>query len=225
MKILMIVLGIAYPLIAHAAVVSHSEWLTLASLAVLAALAILPRLRRGSLLAWGALPVIVGALILLARADLAWLPLYAPPVFINLFMAWVFGHTLAGGRVPLIERIVRLLHAPDEDLGDIPRYARRLTLAWTVLFIALALLNLVLALCAVPGGILLLLGIDPPVAVPLATWSLFANLLNYLIVGAFFLGEYAYRQHRFPQQPYRNLFDFIRRAAAVGPRVVGSLRS
>ena len=91
------------------------------------------------------------------------------------------------------------MHAPAERLDPaIPAYTRRLTITWTALFCAMALLNLLLALCAVPSGILAMLNVDPPVEVSLRTWSLFANVLNYLITGGFFLAEHAYRQRRFP---------------------------
>jgi hypothetical protein len=85
---------------------------------------------------------------------------------------------------------------------------------------ALGVLNLTLALVASPDGVLLLMGIHPPVTVPVETWSLFANGLNYVIVGAFFCAEYLYRDYRFPEHRYRNVLDFLRRAAAVGPRVL-----
>ncbi len=218
----MIVLAVAYPLITHLAVLRRSEALTAVSLLILAALISAPKLRRGSVAAWCAVPVVIASLILLARSQAAWVPLYAPPVLINFFVAWLFGHTLGAQQTPLIERLVRLLHAPDEHLDPaVWRYARRLTLAWTLLFCGLGLLNLGLALCVVPEGILALLGYDPPIRVSAQMWSLCANLLDYLVAGAFFLVEYIYRGRRFPQQPYRSLFDFIRRAAAVGQRVVG----
>lgn len=215
----------AYPLIAHAAVVSRSGAITIASLAVLAALVLLPRLVRGNAIAWCALPVAVVALVLLWRANAAWLPLYAAPVFITLFVAWLFGHTLAAGETPLIVRLARLLHAPKDPGEEIERYARKVTLGWTLLLCGLSLLSLTLALMAVPDGILMMVGVRPPFTVSVETWSLFTNFLNYAIAGGFFLVEYAYRRYRFPQQPYRNLFDFLRRAAAVGHRVMDSLRS
>jgi len=84
----------------------------------------------------------------------------------------------------------------------------------------LGLLNLTLALIAAPDGILLLMRIRPPFTVPAETWSLFANFLNYIFVGVFFMLEYLYRDYRFPEQKYRNVFDFMRRAAAVGPRLL-----
>jgi hypothetical protein len=83
--------------------------------------------------------------------------------------------------------------------------------------------NTVLALIASPQGLLLAAGFTPPVTVPLEVWSLFANVLNYLIVGAFFVLEYGYRRRRFPQQPYRHIFDFLRRAGAAGPAVLRDL--
>jgi len=80
----------------------------------------------------------------------------------------------------------------------------------------LTAVNFLLAMFARPGGLLLAAGIEPVVAVPLSAWSLFANVLTYGIIAALFLGEYAVRKRRFPQQPYRGLIDFTRRLAALG---------
>jgi uncharacterized membrane protein len=217
----MTTLAIAYPVMAHWAVVSRSVAVTVASLAVLASLALLPRLVARSLVAWILLPVVVVALALLGREHIAWLPLYATPVCINLFGAWIFGHTLAVGQVPLIERLARLMHEPDGISDEIAHYARNVTLAWTLFLFALAMLNLTLALLASPGGALLMMGVTPPFTVPVEAWSLFANFLNYVLAGVFFLGEYFYRQRKFPDQPYRGLVDFLQRARRVGPRVMG----
>jgi len=41
----------------------------------------------------------------------------------------------------------------------------------------------------------------------------------------FFVVEYAYRRYRFPQQPYRNMYDFLRQMAAVAPQLIGRERS
>src|SRR4051794_31900080 len=100
----MVALAIAYPVTAHMAVSSRSVAVTAVSLAVLASLFLLPRLIARSVVAWCVLPVVAGALLLLAHSHVAWLPLYATPVVVNIFGAWIFGHTLAPGQVPLIER-------------------------------------------------------------------------------------------------------------------------
>jgi len=217
-----VVMAVCYPLLVHAAVVTCSPMLTALSLGWLLALMLLPALARRNLLAWVAACIAAAALAWLSHQPWLWLPLYAPSVLADLFAAWLFGHTLAAGRVPLIERLVRLLHPPEEQLlPGVPEYAHRLTLAWSVLFVALALISLLLACVAQPSGVLLLLGVAPPFTVPQQWWSLFANFIEYLIAAGFFAVEYVYRRHRFPQQPYVNMVDFVRRAVAVAPEVMG----
>jgi uncharacterized membrane protein len=93
-------------------------------------------------------------------------------------------------------------------------YARQVTLFWAVLMSALTLVNLLLAALASPGGLLRIAGFDPAVAVPLEVWSLFANVLNYVMVGAAFAVEYALRTRRFPNQPYTGFIDFTRKLMA-----------
>ena len=221
----MIGLAIAYPVLAHMAVVSRSVAVTVASLAVLASLALLPRLVARSLIGWCLAPVVTAGLLLLAHSNAAWLPLYATPVFVNLFGAWIFGHTLAPGQMPLIERLARLLHEPDGISDEIARYARKVTLMWALFLSSLAVLNLTLALLATPGGVLLMMGWHPLITVPVEVWSLFANFIDYILAGALFLAEYAYRQRKFPEQPYRNVFDFLQRARRISHRVLGERRS
>jgi uncharacterized membrane protein len=190
-------------------------------MALLAAAVLLPSLLRGRTAAWLALPLVLAGLWQLSRMHINQLPLYVAPVLIPAFVAWVFGHTLAKDKIPLIERLVRVLHPPAEPLDPaIAPYARRLTLTWTVLLIAIATLNLVLAAVVSPEGLLLAAGYAPPFTVSQPTWSLFANVIGYLLVVGFFLIEYAYRRRRFPQQPYRNLLDFLRRMAAATPQLM-----
>lgn len=208
----------AYPLLAHAATITASHRLTLASVAALALSMLLPGLLMRRLMAWMGALVAAAVVVLLAGFDEASVVLFLPPVLITLFLAWLFGRTLGRGQPSLIERLVRLLHPPDEPVDPaIVRYAAVLTAVWTGLFLVMASGNLLLALLATPGGLLELAGLAPAMTVSIETWSLFANLLNYLVVGVFFLGEWLYRRHRFPDQSYRSLLDFICRMAAVGP--------
>src|SRR5690349_1811039 len=153
----MIALAIAYPVVAHMAVVTRSVVVTAASLAVLASLFLLPRLVARNVVAWCLLPIVAGGLLWLAHSHAAWLPLYATPVFVNIFGAWIFGHTLAPGQVPLIERIARLLHEKDGINERIARYARKVTIAWMLFLSGLAVLNTTLALLASPNGVLMIL--------------------------------------------------------------------
>jgi uncharacterized membrane protein len=212
-------LSVAYPVLAHFAIARNSAGLTIAAMTLLAAISLLPGLARGAAAAWIAVPLIAVAYWWLSGVDQA-LPLYLPPIIVPAFLAYMFGNTLRPGRTPLISQLIRVLYAPGEEPEPaVWSYARRLTAAWTALFVALAAFNLLLAALAEPDGLLRAGGIDPPFPVSHELWSLFTNLLDYLIVAAFFVIEYAYRRQRFPRQPYRNMFDFLRRTAAAMPRI------
>lgn len=219
-------LAVSYPLLAHATILLDSSMLLYVSVLVLVAATLLPSMATGSTRAWLVALAVVATLMWLHRIDAAVVALYLPPVAINAYLAWLFGKTLVAKRTPLIVRLVELLHGPEERLdGSIVRYASRLTLIWTVLFVSLALVNLSLALLARPSGLLISAGFEPAVVVPREIWSLFANVLNYAIVASFFMVEYAYRWRRFPQQPYRGLMDFLQRAGAAIPTLIGEYRS
>ena len=215
------VLSFAYPVLAHFAVARNSAGLTIAALTLLAAISLLPGLARGAAAAWLAVPIVGAVCWWLAGVDQPLLPLYLPPIIVPAFLAYVFGTTLRPGCTPLISQMIRLMQPPGEEPEPaVWSYARRLTATWTALFIALATFNLLLAALAEPDGLLRASGIDPGLAVSHEVWSLFTNLIEYLLVAAFFAIEYAYRRQKFPRQPYRNMFDFLRRMAAAMPRLI-----
>lgn len=222
---LKILFALAYPFVAHFAVVRNSMGLIVVAVALLVAVAILPALLRGSAAAWVTVAVVGVMLWGLSHSSHATLPLYIAPVLVPGFMAGVFGSSLLRGRTPVIEQLIRLMHQPSDEPPEpeVWAYARTLTVAWTVLFVVISVTNLVLALLAEPNGLLLASGVTPPFTVPLEGWSWFANGIDYLLVAALFLIEYAYRRHRFPRQPYRNLLDFFQRVLAAMPRLVGNV--
>ena len=200
------VLSFAYPVLDHFAIARHRAGLTIAALALLALVTLLPSLARGAAGAWLALLPVAAVCWWLSTVEQTIVLLYLPPIIVPAFLSFVFGSTLLPGRTPLIAQLIRLLQPPgDEPESAVWSYARRLTAAWTVLFVALVVFNLALAALAEPQ-----------------VWSLFTNLLEYLIVAAFFVIEYAYRRQRFPRQPYRNMFDFVRRLLAAMPRLIRS---
>lgn len=224
MKILLLLLALAYPVLAHLASVLGRPALRTAAVAALVALVLAPLLRAKPVVGAFATLAAVAACVALAQHDRLELLLFLPPVLIPAFGAWLFGHTLVPGRVSLIEQLVALIHGDGPIDPGVPAYARRLTLAWALLMALLAGANAALALLAAPGGVLLALGIEPPVRVPLAWWSWLANVGGYVLLALLFAAEYAYRRRRFPDQPYRDFADFAARVRAVGPRLVRNLR-
>jgi uncharacterized membrane protein len=105
--------------------------------------------------------------------------LFLPPLWVNLGLAWLFGHTLAPGREALITRFARLEHA--EPAPQVVTYTRRLTWVWTVFFLSMALVS----------GALAAFGAHE-------AWVWFTAVGNYLCAGALFAIEYGYRSWRFP---------------------------
>lgn len=215
---LQLALALAYPFLAHAASVRASGALAACALMTIVLMSLAEGLLRGRAGAWLALAAATAALIWLAGSRHALMPLLLVPVAFVAMIAWWFGRTLRPGRTPLIARIVSALDGAEPARLEpaLRDYARRLTLAWTVLLALLALCNLVLAAIAVPRGLLAGFGVQPPVSVTEAQWSWFANWLNYGLVGGFFLLEFAWRKRRFPGR-YRSLFDFLSRLSRLGP--------
>jgi uncharacterized membrane protein len=208
-------LALAFPLLSHAAALSGSQALALAAVAALI-LAVAWPLRRH----FAFLLILAAAGLVLAaawRAGRVQTLALLPPMLITFAVGWQFARTLQAGRVPLIERVVSVVHPEALALPGVPAYARRVTLLWALLLGGLGLGNTLLALLAVPDGLLEAAGVAPFAPVPLRHWSVFANLVNYLAIAGFFAAEFLYRRTRFPQQPYRGFGDFVGRLARLGP--------
>lgn len=218
----LVALGICYPAIVAAGCIAENEFLKIGGLAALLLVPLLPGLTQGKPLSWSL--AVLGAVGLgaVANSQVVMLPLLVTPVIIPAAVAWLFARSLSGGCTPLVEQFVWLLHSPDEIVDPaILRYARRLTWAWAVLLSALSITNAALGALMWPGGFCDLIGVSPPVSVSRSVWAVFTNICSYLIIGAFFVAEYAYRRHRFPAQPYSDFTDFVRRSIAAAPRLSG----
>src|SRR5713226_170219 len=154
-----ILLLLAYPLLTHAAVTTGLDYLAWTAWLCIAALVVLSfpgpwGLAGFALLA--AAPLVVDAEVLLKL----------PPVVINLALAVWFGRTLAPGEEPMISWFGRLVRGTELP-ADLARYTRYSTAIWTAFVVSAAVAAAALALLATPQ-----------------TWSLFANGIDYLLVGA-----------------------------------------
>lgn len=190
---------LAYPFAVHAAIVFDRIAIASIALFLISALgAVLSFLRgkehRGVFLLISSSMAILSLLNFVSNTPHA---LYIAPVVINLAMLTVFAGTLLPGREPLITTFRRL--TVDRDMDPvIIIYTRRLTWVWATLFAAMAVESAVLAVFA-----------------PLATWSLFANLLNYIFVATLLIGEYFYRIVRFSHYSHPSLLQFLRHLTQI----------
>lgn len=214
-----LLLALAYPGLAHWAAHGGGDLAALLALLDLALIVLVDGLLRLRPRAWLALAAAVAVLVALHGGIGPRLLLLAPPMLFTGLAAWWFARSLADPRGALISRIVAALEGGTAAAlaPDLLRYSRRLTGAWAALLAVLCIANGLLALVAVPDGALALLGVHAPVTVTRAQWSLFANLLNYGLVGLFFFGEYQLRRRIFPDRPYRSFFGFLRMMGRLGP--------
>ena len=136
----------------------------------------------------------------------------ATPALIAALVGWMFARTLLRGRRPLIARAVVAMDGPQmlEDPA-VARYARRLTLIWASFQAALALIALILALCAWYG---------PQRWPALPGPRLFGVVLLPLAVAALILAEFALRPRLLPQAPPRSLYAFVRDLARAWPALL-----
>lgn len=214
-----LLLALGYSPLAYWASAGQRPALAVLAAAMLVLMVLIEPLSRGRIWAWLTAAGLGAALVPLWDSPKAMLLLAAPPVVFTGWVAWFFARSLRAGRQALITRIVEPLYAQAGIAISAEQrlYTRRLTVAWALLLALLTLCNLVLALCAVPGGVLAQLGLASPLPIGDGPAALFANLLVYGVLGGFFVGEYALRARWFPQRPYRNLPDFLYRLARLGP--------
>ena len=135
-------------------------------------------------------PPAAGAAVYWATPAAEWL-LFLPPIVINLALAWLFGRTLVQGRVPLIARFALIEQGTLSP--ELQAYTRMLTWLWTLLFIAAAAISAGLALSGDRDA-----------------WSMFTNLINYLLVAGLFLGEFVYRRLRFRNYRHHSPLQLLR---------------
>jgi uncharacterized membrane protein len=112
-------------------------------------------------------------------------------VGMQLILFMTFGRTLIAGRQPLCARFAEAVHVLVTPQHAI--YARQVTIAWTLFFVAMALASTLLFFLA-----------------PLATWSVFANFLTLPLVALMFIAEYWVRRWVLPGMQHTRILDAVR---------------
>ncbi|MBC7802422.1 MAG: hypothetical protein H7Y16_00985 [Candidatus Parcubacteria bacterium] len=187
-----LLLACAWPLSLHYAIVfATPEWPARVNAAAAVLGALIWALAEGRMAA-AARAAAIAALATAAVLHAPQVLLFVPPVLINGALAAFFGSSLRAGREPVISAFARLEQG--ENLPpELARHARAVTWLWTLLLGAIAVVALALALWS-----------------PLETWSLFANVVNYALIAALFVGEYLYRRVRFRKYSHATLAGLLR---------------
>jgi uncharacterized membrane protein len=195
-RLLVAVLFVACPLLAHFLLVDHGSTLLrgtllILPLVVLAWWAMLRVTNKFACLAGVvAIAAVVYAVEQHSHAGLA--VIYGVPhATAYIFLLWLFGRTVIDGRVALITRLARGVHG---TLAlPMEMYTRRLTLAWCVFFVLQLVVSAALLAFA-----------------SLESWSFFVNILNAPLVALMFAGDAIYRRVRHPDQPRASIVQMVR---------------
>lgn len=200
---------------------SHRHELSLAAAALLL-LAWLPSVwRRRNFVAlsvWMALAALLLVPALTGHPDLALMGL---PVVFLAAIAWMFARTMKRGGEPLVTRFVRVIEGEVRvNLPGVRGYTRGVTLFWACLLAAMALLSLVIALFAAPGGWLVTFGVVAPIALPGSLLAWYPEAGCWLVLLAAFVGEYAFRRWRMRHIPHPPMRRFVAQIVQRWPALV-----
>ena len=186
-------LALGYPLLVHLAVVFEQIRLQWLALVWLLAISMWGALAARRPWAWAALPVSGALLYWLVVMGGGLYALYVPPAVIPAALFIVFARSLRPGQQPWISRIATLMRGAPLP-PPLVVYTRQITVLWCGIFIVMFVSAVGLSIWASP-----------------ALWSLMTNVIHYLVLGAVFVVEFAYRRMRFRHLEPWGLFDYLRR--------------
>ncbi len=211
---------LVYPVLAIAGALTRRQIFPVLALVVLLTVVMLPRLLGRRLAPWLLWLGVVAALLLLSLYGFAGILLETVPVLINALLACWFGASLASAE-PLVARFVVAIEGAERLLEPgVARYAHQLTWFWTLLLAAQAVVLAVLLLCANHVGLLARFGVASPLHVSERWAAMWLHLGCYVLIGAVFLLEYAYRRWRLRHLNHPGLHLMLLQLARHWPQLV-----
>lgn len=167
-----------------------------------AVLVLVPFIGIGITLALNTSSRLIGMLLLMGTIVAAWwqwaliknhtgLIFWMQDISLMLLLLLTFGRTLVTGRMPLCVQFAKMLHG--ELTSEHERYARQVTVAWTLFF----------AIMIVISSLLFFL-------TPLAVWSVFVNFMTLPLVGLMFIAEFLVRRRVLANLPPSHILDAVR---------------
>ncbi|MFL0809891.1 MAG: hypothetical protein K6L76_05700 [Agarilytica sp.] len=184
-------LVLSYPVLAHLGVVLAQPLLMPLAIVFLAAGVLFSGLKSGNWVTWLILFIVAVFASVMQWFHSAIFIMYIPLVFVPLLIGWGFARTLLPGQVPLVTEIGEKARGPLSE--SMRRYTRVVTQMWAVCLISMAVWGLLLAI----------FGHE-------TVWVTFTGMLNYMIVGILFVGEFVYRKFRFKDHDHPKFHDYLK---------------
>ncbi len=182
---------ICYPVFAHLAVMTQVPMLHMLAILSLSSGILFKWLCNGQILPWGLLCLISLSVAMLSYLNMGDILIYASSMIILILLFIVFFHSLFPGHTPLVTDIGEKTRGPLTEA--MRHYTRTVTIVWASLFGVMVTWSILLAWLGSPS-----------------LWSLFSNVINYILVGSVFLGEFLFRKWHFPDHDHPNFFQYIR---------------
>ncbi|VAW90129.1 hypothetical protein MNBD_GAMMA17-1650 [hydrothermal vent metagenome] len=186
-----VALLLLYPLNVHLGIALEWPVMQLFAIMALAAGILYKGLKRGDSLPWLIFLPVVLVSAGTAYFDIAIFILYLPPILIPLLIFSLFFRSLMPGGIPVVTDIGEQARGP--LTAEMRHYTRMVTVVWVV----------VLGLLTLEAAIL------PWVASEIV-WSLFTNVVNYLVIAFLFAGEYVVRRVRFRDHDHPGFIQYLR---------------
>lgn len=184
------VLLLLYPLNVYLGILLDIPVMQVIAIITLSAGLLYQELMNGNYRLWLIFILVVFTSFGVAYFELVIYFLYLPPVLIPLLVFSMFFRSLLPGNTPLITAIAA--QARGELTEELSRYTRHITIIWAIIL-----------------GLLTIEAILFPWLVSDYIWSLFTNIINYVVIALMFVGEYIVRRVRFRDYDHPGFIQYL----------------
>jgi len=187
MQVLLLLL---YPLNVHLGIIMDIPVMQVIAIIMLSAGLLYKGLLSGNYLLWLVLLLVVLISLGVVYFNLVIYLLYLPPILFPLLILSVFFRSLLPGQTPLVTAVAE--QARGKLTEEMSLYTRNVTIIWAIIL-----------------GFLTVEALLLPWLVSDYTWSLFTNIINYVVIASMFVGEYMVRRVRFRDYDHPGFIQYI----------------
>ena len=200
---LAIILMVAYPAVAHTALWLEHPLVVIGYLIFIFSLFALDKCLNRHWYSGLALWALIALITYFIQQTYTQYLIYLPSIFVLFSLFLLFSHSLQKGQTPLITYYAIIMNNNQKLDEQHFRYTRSLTIAWALFLLGMVTISIFLA-----------------VFYSVSTWSLFSNIISYLLITVFFIIEFFFRKRYFPNIPSLKggFFNYIRIIIKIRPQ-------
>ena len=202
---LSITLMFAYPIVAHTSLWLERPLFIIGYLIFIFSLLAIDKCLNKHWYSGITLFIIIGFIAYFMQQTYAQYLLYFPPILILFSMFILFSHSLQSGQTPLITRYALIINNNKKLEDRHFRYTQSLTRVWAVFLLLMVLTSVFLAIFYSPH-----------------IWSLFSNIISYILITVFFIIEFFYRKRYLSDitSVQGGFFKYLRKIIKIRPHTL-----